>query len=136
LIFLKKIDDFPDGSLIIANEWKDIPFKIKRVYWITNLDKSIRGRHAHKTLKQAIFCIKGHFTLLVDNGVKKVKFLMNKNNVGILITKEWHTLMDFSKDCVVLVFASDYYNENDYIRDYTEFKKEIEKCQRVELAQS
>lgn len=76
-ITLKKIHDDRDGNLIIAEGSKDIPFEIKRVYYINNLENSIsvRGLHAHKNCQQVIFCINGSFTLGLDDGHQKQKIL-------------------------------------------------------------
>ncbi|MBM9577278.1 FdtA/QdtA family cupin domain-containing protein [Leptospira sp. 201903070] len=123
-IMLKKIRDDRDGNLIILEALKDVPFEIKRVYYINNLENSvsIRGLHAHKEIEQAIFCINGSFTLGLDDGNSKQRILMNSDNVGVLLGKMlWHTMEDFSSGCVLLVVASDYYREDDYIRKYSEF---------------
>ena len=125
-VFLKKYYDDRDGSLIIAEAQRDIPFDIKRVYYINNLENciSIRGKHAHHKLQQVIFCINGSFTLHLDDGLTKQDVLMNRDNVGVILGPMlWHEMLDFSSGCVLLVFASDFYNESDYIRDYATFLK-------------
>ncbi len=125
-ITLSKIRDERDGNLVIAEAMRDLPFEIKRVYFINQLENSvsIRGQHAHHELEQVIFCISGSFVLGLDDGITKQKILMNKDNVGIILGKKlWHTMEEFSSGCVLLVFASDYYNESDYIRNYDEFIK-------------
>lgn len=127
-ITLKKIRDNRDGNLIIMEALRDIPFDIKRVYYVTNLENSVsvRGNHAHKLLEQVIFCIQGCFTLGLDDGVNRQKILMNKDNIGVILGKGlWHTMEEFSSGCVLLVVASDYYKEEDYIRDYDDFLKFI-----------
>lgn len=127
-IELKKIRDDRDGNLIIANSNHDIPFDIKRVYYINQLENSvsIRGKHAHKSLEQVIFCISGSFVLGIDDGFIKQKILMKEDNIGIILGKElWHTMEEFSSGCILLVFASDSYDEEDYIRSYEEFLKYI-----------
>ncbi|MCT8332219.1 FdtA/QdtA family cupin domain-containing protein [Leptospira sp. 85282-16] len=126
IITLPKIKDNRDGNLIIANSLKEIPFEIKRVYYINQLENSVsvRGKHAHKECEQVIFCINGSFLLGLDDGKTQQKILMNQDNVGVLLGKMlWHTMEDFSPGCVLLVLASDYYDESDYIRDYNEFIK-------------
>jgi hypothetical protein len=123
---LKLIRDDRDGNLVILEALRDVPFDIKRLYYITNLENSVsvRGQHAHRELEQVIFCIQGSFVLGLDDGQARQKVLMNKVNVGIRLGKMlWHTMEDFSSGCVLLVVASDYYNESDYIRDYEEFLK-------------
>ena len=128
LIKLQSYNDFPDGNLVIAESNKNIPFQIKRVYFINNLfnNQSTRGKHAHKKLKQAIFCINGHFTIGLDDGKNKQKILMNDPSCGIYLgSKLWHTMDKCSPDCVILVLAADYYDEKDYIRNYNDFLKYI-----------
>lgn len=130
VVKLQFFDDYPDGALYIAEAKKSIPFDIKRVYYINNLanPKAIRGKHAHKKLEQIIFCINGSFLLTLDDGTSKQKILMNNPSFGIRLgPKLWHTMTSFSKDCVILVLASDYFKEKDYIRDYDEFLKYIGK---------
>ena len=129
LVRFKVIDDYPDGRLIIGESNKNIPFEIKRVFFINNLlnDNAIRGLHAHKKLNQIIFCINGSFKLITDDGNNKNNFILNNPNKGVYIGKNlWHTMSEFSQDCIILVFASDFFNESDYIRDYNKFLKYIE----------
>ena len=131
-IELNQIVDEKDGVLSIAEQNKEIPFSIKRVYYIYGLKSidAVRGLHAHKKLEQAIFCINGSFKFMADDGKEKQYFFIDNPNQGIFIGKElWHTMFEFSKDCIILVFASDYYNESDYIRDYDAFKKYINRVQ-------
>lgn len=121
---LKLIRDARDGNLVILEALRDIPFEAKRIYYITNLENSVsvRGRHAHRNLEQIIFCIQGSFTLGLDDGFKQQRILMNRVNIGIRLGQMlWHTMEDFSNGCVLLVVASDYYDEHDYIRNYDEF---------------
>ena len=124
VVILPRIVDERDGALCIMNSLQEIPFDIKRVYYINNLDpqSSIRGKHAHRELRQVIFCINGCFTLSLDDGESRQDILMREDNVGIILEPMlWHTMKNFSSGCVLLVAASDYYNEADYIRDYNEF---------------
>ena len=109
-VTLKRYVDDRDGALCIMNAQQEIPFDIKRVYYINNLENmtSIRGKHAHKQLRQDI--------------------LMMKDNVGVILGPMlWHTMHKFSSGCVLLVVASDYYDESDYIRNYDEFIAEIKR---------
>lgn len=133
IIKLQFFNDFPDGNLVIGESKKSVPFEIKRIYFINNLfnKKSIRGKHAHKKLEQIIFCINGHFTLNLDDGKKKQSILMNDPYYGARLgPKLWHTMTKFSNDCVILVLASDYYEEKDYIRDYEEFLRYVRGTKR------
>lgn len=128
IIKLQFFNDFPDGNLVIGESKKSVPFEIKRIYFINNLfnKKSIRGKHAHKKLEQIIFCINGHFILNLDDGKKKQSVLMNDPYCGVRLgPKLWHTMTKFSNDCVILVLASDYYVEKDYIREYEGFLKYV-----------
>jgi len=127
-VLLKQFDDGNDGTLCILEAERDIPFTVKRVYYITNLRNahSVRGEHAHKVLWQAIFCISGSFLLGLDDGIIRQHIRMWRNNQGILLGPElWHTMSDFSSGCVLMVVASDYYIESDYIRNYEEFIKSV-----------
>jgi hypothetical protein len=121
---LPSVSDGIDGTLVVAECFKNIPFIIKRIYYIYDLEnrQAVRGKHAHRNLEQVIFCINGSFVLGVDDGTNKENILMNQRNQGIYLgTKVWHTMADFSPDCLMLVLASDTFNESDYIRNYNEF---------------
>jgi len=130
IIKLQFFNDFPDGNLVIGEAKKNIPFEIKRIYYINKLfnKKAKRGYHAHKKLDQVIFCINGSFVLNLDDGLNKQDILLNDPCYGIRLgSLLWHTMEKFSSDCVILVLANDYYDENDYIRNYDEFIKYINK---------
>ena len=124
----KKLDfqTFGDknGSLISLEENKNIPFKIKRVYYIFDTKEAvIRGLHAHKNLEQVLVCVNGSCDILLDDGKEKSIIKLENRNEGLFIEKMvWHEMFNFSADCVLIVLASDYYDEKDYIRDYNEFK--------------
>lgn len=129
-IILGQIIDHHDGKISVAESFRNIPFRIKRVYYIYDFDseKSVRGYHAHKNLEQVLFCISGTVTLKLDDGFNTYEEEINEPHKGIFIGKHvWHTMRNFSDDCVVLVLASDYFNESDYIRDYDEFLNTINK---------
>lgn len=105
---------------------RQVPFEIKRVYFLYHLNEEPRGFHAHKELRQLAVCISGSCTVLLDDGKEKIEVIMNKPNQGLFIEKMiWHEMSNFSKDAVFLVFASEYYEESDYIRKYDEFLKLI-----------
>lgn len=130
LINLKFYNDFPDGNLVIAEALRNIPFAMKRIYFINHLfnANAKRGLHAHKKLEQIIFCINGSFRLSLDDGKTKQSFKMNSPYYGVRLgPRLWHGMNDFSSDCVILVLASDYYKENDYLRNYEQFKKYVER---------
>ena len=124
IIQLPKITD-PRGNLTVCEQCKDIPFEVKRVYWTYDVPGGgKRGGHAHKTIYQLIVATSGSFTVTLDNGKEKSTYLLNHPWEGLLIYPGvWRTLEDFSSGAVCMVLASDFYNENDYIRNYKEFKK-------------
>lgn len=111
------------GNLVSLEEMKNIPFEIKRVYYLYDLQKDLpRGFHAHKELQQVLICVKGSCHVLLDDGKEKETYLLDQPNKGLLVDKMiWHEMQDFSEDCVLMVLASEYYDEGDYIRDYEEF---------------
>ena len=113
------------GSLMVLESNKNVPFEVKRIYYILDAKPDVpRGFHAHKELMQLAFCIKGSCNMIMDNGIEKQQVRIDKSNIGLMIPPMvWHEMHDFSDDCVMLVLASDYYSENDYIREYKEFKK-------------
>jgi len=130
---LVKWIDFPEfsdsrGNLIAIEENKNIPFEIKRVYYIYATERGTsRGFHAHKTLQQVAVCIAGHCTMLLDNGKEQARVILNSPGKGIFIGNMiWREMHDFSPDCILLVFADNHYNASDYIRDYAEFKTSAE----------
>ncbi|CDT25133.1 sugar 3,4-ketoisomerase [Vibrio coralliirubri] len=126
--------DFPRigddrGNLVVLEGNKNIPFSIKRVYYLFDLQSDTpRGFHAHKELVQVAVCVKGRCDILMDDGKSKEIVTLDSPDKGLLIdVMQWHEMQNFSDDCVLLVLASDYYNENDYIRSYDEFKLKINK---------
>lgn len=117
------------GSLVVAEANRNIPFNIQRLYYIFGAQPDVpRGFHAHKDLQQIAFCIQGSCKMLMDNGKEKLEVLIGQSNKGLFIPPMvWHEMHDFSKDCILLVLASDYYEESDYIRNYDQFLKELHK---------
>ncbi|HBI60612.1 MAG TPA: dTDP-6-deoxy-3,4-keto-hexulose isomerase [Lachnospiraceae bacterium] len=115
------------GMLVALEEFKDIPFEIKRVYFMYGTKKDVhRGFHAHKSLEQILICIHGSCKVLLDNGKEKKIVSLEKPYEGLYISNDmWREMYDFSEDAVLLVLASDLYKEEDYIRNYDEF---IEFC--------
>jgi dTDP-4-dehydrorhamnose 3,5-epimerase-like enzyme len=112
------------GSLVAFEENHNVPFDIKRVYYIFGTDKNmVRGKHAHKVLNQLLICTSGSCTILLDDGDKKKEFYLNNPRKGLYIEGLlWREMYNFTSDCVLMVLASDYYDEKDYIRDYCIFK--------------
>lgn len=117
------------GQLVALEEQKDIPFEIKRVYYMYDTKEGVRrGYHAHKSLEQILICIHGSCRILMDNGEEKKVVSLEKPYEGLYINNNiWREMFDFSPDAVLMVLASDYYKEEDYIRDYDEFLRFIHK---------
>lgn len=124
LIKFKTLGD-ARGSLIAIEPGFNAPFEIKRVYYIFDTKEGVeRGFHAHKKLKQICIAVKGSCTFVLDNGFTIEEIRLDNPNQGLLIEGlVWHYMKDFSSDCVLVVLASDYYDEGDYIRDYDKFIK-------------
>lgn len=99
---------------------KAVPFDIKRVYYIYRTAEGVsRGFHAHKRLRQVAICLSGSCRMVLDNGQKREDVLLSNPTKGLLIeSMTWREMHDFSEDCVLLVLASEHYDEADYIRDY------------------
>lgn len=113
------------GSLIALEEENNIPFEIKRVYYMFNTKDGVRrGLHAHRKLKQVAIAVRGSCRFVLDDGSERVEILLDNPGQGILIDScMWREMYDFSKDCVLMVLADSHYDESDYIRDYDEFIK-------------
>lgn len=113
------------GSLISLESTTNIPFDIKRVYYLFDTKNDVsRGFHAHKKLKQIAVCVSGSCRFVLDNGKEKETVVLDNPSIGLLIEDmTWREMYDFSKDCVLMVLASELYDEDDYIRSYEEFKK-------------
>ena len=125
IAFQSKGDD--RGSLVALESAKNIPFEIKRVYYIFDTKSGVvRGLHAHKDLSQVMVCLKGSCRIVLDSGLTKEEVELNSCDRGLVIEKMiWHEMHDFSADCILLVLANEHYDESDYIRDYDEFLKVI-----------
>jgi len=127
---LIKFIDFPAlgderGSLVALESEKTVPFPIKRVYYIFGTNAGVsRGFHAHKKLQQVALCITGKCRMILDDGRQRNEVWLDSPNKGLIIGDlVWREMHDFSEDCVLLVLASEHYDEADYIRDYGKFLK-------------
>lgn len=111
------------GSLVALEGGKTIPFDIQRVYYLFGTQAGIaRGFHAHKKLQQVAVCVTGHCRMVLDDGEKREEVRLDSPTSGLLIgNMVWREMHDFSPDCVLLVLASEHYDESDYIRDYENF---------------
>lgn len=120
------------GQLVALEEFKDIPFEIKRVYYLYDTGENVRrGYHAHRNLEQILICIHGSCKVLLDNGTERKKVYLEKPYEGLYIPNDmWREMYDFSPDAVLLVLASEYYDEDDYIRDYQQFVEFVQKREK------
>jgi dTDP-4-dehydrorhamnose 3,5-epimerase-like enzyme len=111
------------GILSIFESNRDIPFEIKRIYYTYNAPLGTkRGMHAHKKLKQILFCPYGKIKVILDNGTEKKNVILDDPSKGLIIRGGiWRDLIWLKENSVLVVAASDYYDANDYIRDYNEF---------------
>jgi len=129
-----KIIEFPiihdsRGNLTFIENSRHIPFDIKRIYYLYDVPGGAeRAGHAHKNLQQIIIAMAGSFDILLDDGYEKKKFHLNRSYYGLYIPPMiWRTIDNFSSGSVCLVLASDFYDENDYYRDYDDFIKNVRK---------
>jgi dTDP-4-dehydrorhamnose 3,5-epimerase-like enzyme len=125
---LIQLVDFPAlgderGSLVAIEAQKKVPFEIKRVYYLFGTKAGVaRGFHAHKELKQLAICVTGKCRMILDDGASKEDAWLDSPTTGLLIDSMiWHEMHEFSADCVLLVLASEHYDETDYIRNYDDF---------------
>ncbi|URZ08141.1 sugar 3,4-ketoisomerase [Clostridium felsineum] len=126
-----KFKDIKDkyGHLTPIESKINIPFEIKRVYYITKVDDGvIRGFHAHKKLHQVLICLNGSVKIKLKNPNSEELVELNEPSVGLYIGPLiWREMFDFTEGSVLLVLASDYYNEKDYIRNYDFYLEEAKK---------
>ncbi len=94
---------------------KTIPFEIKRIFYIYDVDDSKRGLHKHKRTRQLAVCIKGSCDIVIEK-IKKKTYRLDRPEIGLIIEPEdFHWMENFSKDSILLILASEFYNENDYV---------------------
>lgn len=115
------------GQLVAIEENKDLPFDVKRVYYIYDTLPGVRrGFHAHRNLQQILVCVNGSCKIHLDNGHDTAEVVLDKPNVGLYIANDtWREMYDFTPGAVLLVLASEYYDEADYIRNYDDFIKMV-----------
>ncbi len=126
LLDIKTLGD-ERGRLIALENDKSVPFAIKRVYYLTDTQPGVpRGFHAHRELTQVAVCVSGRCLMKMDDGRTQEEVWLDAPNKAIVIDKMiWHEMHDFSADCVLLVLASDFYDEQDYIRNYEAFVEQV-----------
>lgn len=124
--------DFPPlgddrGSLVALETHKTIPFDVKRVYYIFGTKSGVsRGHHAHRMLQQVAVCVAGKCRMVLDNGNQRQEVWLDSPTKGLVISGlVWREMHNFSADCVLLVLASEHYDDADYIRSYDEFQKAL-----------
>ncbi|HEY9300025.1 MAG TPA: FdtA/QdtA family cupin domain-containing protein [Phormidium sp.] len=122
IIELPKITD-PRGNLTFIEGSRHIPFEIRRVYYLYDVPGGAeRAGHAHKNLHQLFVAISGSFDILLDDGLKKQRYHLNRSYYGLYVCPMiWRELNNFSSGAVCMVLASDYYDESDYFRQYLDF---------------
>lgn len=111
------------GLLTFAEENLDIPFPLKRIFWITDVPKNVkRGGHAHMTCKEIVCCVKGSFRLIIKNGKESREFVLDSPDYAVVIPEGvWCSLEDFTEGSVVVVGASEEFSVEGYIRDYSSY---------------
>lgn len=115
------------GQLVAIEGGADVPFEIKRIFFIYGTTVGLpRGNHAHYKTLQYLIAVSGSCKVTLDTGFEKNTYTLDSRNVGLLQQElVWGVMHDFSEDCVLLVLASDHYDESDYIRDYSVFVREV-----------
>ena len=126
VIRIKTIPTVNAGELSFFEGGQEIPFEIKRIYYISKVPEGIRrGWHAHKSLKQLLFCPFGRIQLILENKNGREEIELSDPSIGVLIEEPtWREMLWLQKDSVLCVAASEYYMPEDYIRDYETFKRE------------
>ena len=127
IIQLPKIVD-ARGNLSFIEEENHIPFSIKRVYWIYDVPGGgVRGEHASRTTHEFIVALSGSFDVVLDNGMEKKTFSLNRSYFGLYVPNmTWGILENFSTNSLCMILSSNQYDEADYINDYAEFKNLVQ----------
>ncbi len=118
-----------DGKLVALEKNEDFPFAIKRVYYIWDTAQNVvRGKHSHRNLEQVVVCVAGSCDFILDDGLERKTVRLDSPSQGLYLKSNiWREFTNFSSDCVIMVLASEHYDESDYIRDYDEFIREVSK---------
>ncbi|UGV31505.1 FdtA/QdtA family cupin domain-containing protein [Halopseudomonas aestusnigri] len=113
------------GQLIAIEGARDIPFEIKRIFYIYGAQpNTLRGQHAHHKTRQYLIAVSGSCNVTLDDGKQRITYSLHQPDIGLLQEPlVWGTMHDFSHDCVLVVLASEHYEENDYIRNYAHFQE-------------
>jgi dTDP-4-dehydrorhamnose 3,5-epimerase-like enzyme len=126
MIDLPRIND-PRGNLTFVESGRHVPFEIKRVYYLYDVPGGAeRGGHAHKNLRQLIVAMSGSFDVHLDDGRAKKMVHLNRSYNGLFVCPmTWREISNFSSGAVCLVLASNFYDDDDYYRDYAQFQKDV-----------
>ena len=118
------------GKLVFVESEEDIPFTVRRVYYICDVPRDVRrGFHAHKKLEQYLICVNGQCKILLNDGITEKIVVLDNPHEGLYVGPGmWREMYDFSEGAVLLVLASEHYTEDDYIRDFDEFLKYRRSC--------
>ncbi len=127
IVNFPKVTDYR-GNLSFIEENRQVPFKIKRVYYLYDVPSgATRGGHAHKALHQVVIALSGSFDVILDDGYHRRSFFLNRPHYGLYIPpKVWRELENFSSNSVALSLVSEVYDESDYVRDYDVFKRIVQ----------
>jgi len=119
--------DDPRGRLVVIEGQTDVPFEVKRIFYIYGVQAGVtRGQHSHYKARQYLIAVNGSCKVTLDDGQQKMTYQLDRPNLGLLQDAlVWGSMHDFSSDCVLLVLASQHYDEADYIRDYDDFLKSL-----------
>lgn len=125
ILSIKTIDSGYAGKLSFFEETHDVPFEIKRIYYIHGVpDGSRRGGHAHKALRQILFCPYGSIEIILDDAKERISIMLDSADKGLVIGPGlWREMIWHEENSVLCVAASEYYDEKDYIRNYEDFLK-------------
>lgn len=125
IVHIKTIPTINAGELSFFEGMHDVPFDIRRIYYISKVPEGVRrGFHAHKDLKQILFCPYGRIQLILENKNEREEIELSDPSIGVIIDKPtWREMLWLQKDSVLCVAASDYYTPEDYIRDHDEFRR-------------
>ena len=131
IIQLPKISD-PRGNLSFFENDNQLPFKIRRSYWIYDVPGGEnRGGHAYKNTEEFIVALSGSFDVVLDNGIEKKTFALNRSYYGLYVPNlYWREMENFSTNSLAMIVSSTDYNADDYIRDYNEFLSKVKNEQR------
>jgi UDP-2-acetamido-3-amino-2,3-dideoxy-glucuronate N-acetyltransferase len=115
------------GNLSVGEFEQTVPFRPKRYFFVFDVPSAeTRGEHAHYSCKQFLICVRGHCSVVADDGRNREEFVLNKPNIGLYLpAMTWGIQYLYSADAMLLVFASEHYDNGDYIRDYAEFLRVV-----------